>query len=262
MGLDPHAHAWRLDRPRRGRGPRHQRPRQEPWSAMLVSHRPAPRTGARPDRVPRQAGRERRSQARLSAGRGAAPARDPLSPVAGWNAIGTLFKNDSKQEIRRAFRASLDLDIIERMSERYLLDISTNTYLDREWLVRGLAHEKNHDEARPRTQQRGHHRRQEAAQSVPALRHVQSPCPDVATADMFPGEEPASIIRCSPVPGILRTDEVQPDEFPSFQHLPRLHHQADGRGQSGPHARVRPTAVDRMLGLLTRRDNVTRRSIG
>ena len=52
-------------------------------------------------------------------------ARDPLAPVAGWNAIANLFKTDGKQGIRRAFRAGLDLDVIERMSERYLLDIST-----------------------------------------------------------------------------------------------------------------------------------------
>ena len=51
--------------------------------------------------------------------------RDPLAPVAGWTAIGGLFGQDGKQGIRRAFRAGLDLDVIERMSERYLLDIST-----------------------------------------------------------------------------------------------------------------------------------------
>ena len=39
---------------------------------------------------------------------------------------------------------------------------------------------------------------------------------DVATADMFPGEEPASILRCSPVHGILKSDETQPDEFKVF----------------------------------------------
>ena len=177
-------------------------------------------------------------------------ARDPLSPVAGWNAIGTLFKNDGKQGIRRAFRAGLDLDIIERMSERYLLDISTNTYLDREWLVRGLAHEKNHDELAHRHNNEGIivGKKRLNPFRLYAMSNLRT---DVATADMFPGEEPASIIRCSPVHGILRTDEVQPDEFRAFNIY---------RGFTiKPTGAVNPdlmrkcvTAVDRMLGLLTR----------
>ena len=41
--------------------------------------------------------------------------RDPLAPVAGWTAVGGLFGQDGKQGIRRAFRAGLDLDIVERV---------------------------------------------------------------------------------------------------------------------------------------------------
>ena len=64
--------------------------------------------------------------------------RDPLAPVAGWPAIGGLFGNDGRKGIRCAFKAGLDLTVIERMSERYLLDISTNVYLDRDLLLQGL----------------------------------------------------------------------------------------------------------------------------
>ena len=89
------------------------------------------------------------------------------------------------------------------MSERYLLDISTNTYLDREWLVRGLAHEKNHDELAHRHNNEGVivGKKRLNPFRLYAMSNLRT---DVATADMFPGEEPASIIRCSPVHGILR----------------------------------------------------------
>ena len=176
--------------------------------------------------------------------------RDPLAPVAGWNAIGNLFKQEGKQGIRRAFRAGLDLDVIERMSERYLLDISTSVYLDRDWMLKGLAYEKKHDDLV----------RIHDNESIFVGKKRLNPFrlyatsqlrTDVATADMFPGEEPASIIRCSPVHGILKTDEIQPDEFKAFNIY---------RGFTiKPTGTVNPdlmrkcvTALDRLLGLLTR----------
>ncbi len=176
--------------------------------------------------------------------------RDPLASVASWPAIANLFKNDGKQGIRRAFRAGLDLDDVERMSERYLLDISMNVYLDRDLLLKGLAYEKKHDDL-------AHRHNNEAVIigkkrlnpfRLYAMSNLRT---DVATADMFPGEEPASIIRCSPVHGILRTDEIQPDEYKAFNIY---------RGFTiKPTGAVNPelmrkciTAVDRLFGLLTR----------
>ena len=36
---------------------------------------------------------------------------------------------------------------------------------------------------------------------------------DVARSDMFPGEEPAALLRFSPVHGIVTGDELQSDEY-------------------------------------------------
>ena len=176
--------------------------------------------------------------------------RDPLAPVAGWTAIGGLFGQDGKQGIRRAFRAGLDLDVIERMSERYLLDISTNVYLDRDLLLKGLAYEKKHDDLAHRHNNEGViiGKKRLNPFRLYAMSNLRT---DVATADMFPGEEPASILRCSPVHGILKTDEIQPDEFKAFNIY---------RGFIiKPTGTVNPdlmrkcvTAVDRLFGLLTR----------
>ena len=177
-------------------------------------------------------------------------ARDPLAPVAFWPAIGGLFGQEGKQGIRKAFYAGLDLDPIERMSERYLLDISTNVYLDREWLLKGLAYEKKHDDLVRIHDNEGMYVGKKRFNPF-RLYATSDMRTDVATADMFPGEEPAAIIRCSPVHGILKTDDVQPDEFRAFNIY---------RGFIiKPTSAVNPdlmrkcaTAVDRLFGLLTR----------
>ena len=176
--------------------------------------------------------------------------RDPLAPVAGWTAIAGLFGQDGKQGIRRAFRAGLDLDIIERMSERYLLDISTNVYLDRDLLLKGLAYEKKHDDLAHRHNNEGViiGKKRLNPFRLYAMSNLRT---DVATADMFPGEEPAAILRCSPVHGVLKTDEIQPDEYKAFNIY---------RGFIiKPASTINPdlmrkcvTAVDRLFGLLTR----------
>ena len=176
--------------------------------------------------------------------------RDPLAPVAGWTALSGLFGNDGKLGIRRAFRAGLDLDIIERMSERYILNGSTQDYLDRERLLQGLSFDTTHERlAREYDNQ---------AVFIGKKRHnpfrlyaTSQLRTDVATSDLFPDAEPASILRYSPVYGLLTEDDAQQDEFKVLNIY---------RGFTiKPTQTVNPdimrkcvTALDRMLGLLTR----------
>ena len=176
--------------------------------------------------------------------------RDPLAPIAGWNAIGGLFGQDGKQGIRRAFRAGLDLDAVERMSERYIFNGSTQDYLDRERLLQGLSYDTTHERlAREYDNQ---------AIFVGKKRHnpfrlyaTSQLRTDVATSDLFPDAEPASILRYSPVYGLLKEDDTQQDEFKVLNIY---------RGFTiKPASTVNPdtmrkcvTAIDRMLGLLTR----------
>ena len=65
--------------------------------------------------------------------------RDKTAPVAGWDAIETHLGLAAKVSIRRAFRAGLDLDAIERMSEQYIFDSSEHIYIDREAMLKGTA---------------------------------------------------------------------------------------------------------------------------
>ena len=129
--------------------------------------------------------------------------------------------------------------------------ISTNVYLDRDLLLQGLPYEKKHDDL-------AHRHNNESVLSGKkrgsirfgsyAMSNLRT---DVSTADMFPGEEPAAIIRISPVHGIVKIDEILSDEYKAFNIY---------RGFAiKPTGTVNPdlmrkcvTALDRLLGLLTR----------
>ena len=84
--------------------------------------------------------------------------RDPLAPVAGWAALEETFGVDANAGIgiRRAMRAGIDIDIIEKMSERWILDLSASVYIDRDNITKGLPFEKKHDELVRICRERGH----------------------------------------------------------------------------------------------------------
>ena len=153
--------------------------------------------------------------------------RDPLAPVAGWTALGGLFGQDGKQGIRRAFRAGLDLDVVERMSERYLLDISTHDYLDRERLLLGLSYDVTHDRLVRDYDNQGRLDRQEANQSVPALCNVRTAHRrwrggHVSRRGAW--RDPSRLAR----PRIAERGRDATGRIQGSQHLPRLRHQAHG----------------------------------
>jgi hypothetical protein len=138
--------------------------------------------------------------------------RDPLAPVAGWTALTNLFGSDGKLGIRRAFRAGLDLDVVERMAERYIYDESTGEYYDRDALLKGAAYERKH-EVLVRTHGNDAVFVGKKRMNPFQLYTASQLRTDVLRSDMFPGAEPAAILRCSPIHGLLKADETQPDEF-------------------------------------------------
>ena len=56
----------------------------------------------------------------------------PHAPVSGWNVLEETFGPNGMAGIRRAMKAGIDVGVLERMSERYVLDIASGDYIDRE----------------------------------------------------------------------------------------------------------------------------------
>jgi hypothetical protein len=170
--------------------------------------------------------------------------------VAGWPAIERHLGLEAKVSIRRAFRAGLDLDIVERMSEQYVFDVSTQGYLDRDRLLKGLSYDIAHD---------GLIRKHEPDAVFIGKKRV-NPFrlyaasqlrTDVAVSDMYPGAEPGAILRCSPVYGLLKDEEAQPDEYKLLNIYRGFAIKPIGTINPVLMAKV-VSMLDKMLGLLTR----------
>ncbi len=178
--------------------------------------------------------------------------RNPQAPVPGWGAIETLFGPQAKVGIRRAFRAGIDIDLIEQMSDRYVYDTGEHIYLDRDELLQGLSFRHSPDDLK-------HQWANEliylsggkkplnpfAVYSTSQLRA------DVKRNDFYPGHEPGAVLRFSPLHGLLTGEDQHPDEykllntFPGFVIKPT---------QTVDKALMSSalSMLDRVLGLLTR----------
>jgi hypothetical protein len=175
--------------------------------------------------------------------------RNPSAPVAGWKAIETIFGIQAKVGLRRAFRAGLDLDLIERMSEQYVLDASDHNYLDREALLRGTHWEHKHDDLikvwENETVYVG--KKPHNPFKIYAASKLRI---DVHRRDFFPGHEPGAVLRFSPVHGLLSGEERHPDEYTLLNTFPGF--LIKPIGTIDPTVMTRAVSLlDRMLGLLT-----------
>ena len=176
--------------------------------------------------------------------------RDPLAPVAGWPAIAGLFGNDGKQGIRCAFHAGLDLDIVEKMSERWILDLSTSVYIDRDNITKGLPLEKTHDEL-VRIYEKDVVFVGKKRANPFRIYSASSFRTDVARTGMFPGEDPGSILRYSPVYSIIKEEEWRSDEYKVLNTYRGFNIKPAGVIDEALMRKV-VTSLDIMLGLLTR----------
>jgi hypothetical protein len=170
--------------------------------------------------------------------------------VPGWPALETLFGAQAKVGIRRAFRAGIDIDLIERMSDRYALDLSDHAYLDREALLKGVRYEQKHDDLIRQWENEPVF--VQARRLNPFKLYSASQLrTDVYRRDFFPGAPAGAILRFSPLYGLLKNEESHLDEYRILNTFPGF--------PIRPIATVDPEIMkiavdmlDHMLGLLTR----------
>jgi Family of unknown function (DUF5906) len=175
--------------------------------------------------------------------------RSGLEPVSGWGAIETRFGVQAKVGIRRAFRAGIDLQMIELLAEQYVFDTSSHTYIDREALLKGLTYEHPYDDLVRQYENQSIYV-QGKAKNPFRLYSASSLRTDAQRRDFFPGEEPAALLRFSRVHGLLGPEDRKSDDYTVFNTFPGF--------AIKPIATIDPgtmqTAIgmlDRILGLLT-----------
>ena len=176
--------------------------------------------------------------------------RDPSAHVPGWSSLEDVLGVQAKIGVRRAFRAGLDLDMIEAMSERYVLDESEHKYLDRESLLQGVHYEHGREDLINKWENVAFfiNRKKYNLFRLYSASQLRT---DVKRREFFPGHEPGSILRFSPLHGILpNSAEKQADEYRTLNIFPGF--------KIKPIATIDPavmtnavTMLDRMLGLLT-----------
>jgi hypothetical protein len=175
--------------------------------------------------------------------------RNPTAPVPGWPSIETLFGPQAKVGIRRAFRAGLDIDAIEQMSDQYIFDRTAHEYLDRDELLKGLVYAHKHDDLLGRHQNESIFVGKKAYN--PFRLYAQSSLrTDVQHREFRPGHRPGTILRYSPVHGLLNGEDRHPDEYRLLNTFPGFSIKPIGVVDPAIMARA-ITMLDRMLSYLT-----------
>ena len=176
--------------------------------------------------------------------------RDPSAHIPGWSSLEDALGVQAKIGIRRAFRAGLDLDMIEAMAERYVLDESEHRYLDRESLLQGVHYEHGRDDLINKWENVAFFvgKKKHNPFRLYATSQLRT---DVKRREFFPGHEPGSILRFSPLHGILPKDvERHADEYRTLNIFPGFKIKPIATIDNAMMTTA-VTMLDRMLGLLT-----------
>ena len=178
--------------------------------------------------------------------------RNPAAHIPSWAALERTLGVQAKIGIRRAFRAGLDIDLIEAMAERYVLDESEHKYFDRESLVQDVHYEHAHDDLARKWENEPIFVGPQAKRTNPFRLYAASQLRvDVKRREFFPGHEPGAIMRFSPVHNIVTGDDRYSDEYRVLNVFPGFKIKPVATPDPVIMAKA-VTAIDRMLGLLTR----------
>ena len=178
--------------------------------------------------------------------------RNPAAHVPGWSALERALGVQAKIGIRRAFRAGLDIDLVEAMAERYVLDESEHTYLDRESLLQDVHYEHGHDDLARKWENEPIFVGPKSTRVNPFKLYAASQLRvDVKRREFFPGHEPGAILRFSPVHGVVDGDDRYSDEYRTLNVFPGFKIKPIATPEPEVMRRA-VTMIDRMLALLTR----------
>ena len=175
--------------------------------------------------------------------------RNPMALVPGWSSLEDALGVQAKMGIRRAFRAGLDLDLIEVLAERYVYDETSHHYLDRESLIQELHFEHTKDDLVSLWDNEpffinGKRNNPFKIYAGSQLRI------NVKRREFFPGSEPGALIRFSPLHGIVTGENRYGDEYSTLNVFPGF----KIKPIATPDPLIMATAIsmlDRMLGYLT-----------
>ena len=175
--------------------------------------------------------------------------RDPMAHVPGWSSLEDALGVQAKMGVRRAFRAGLDLDMIEMLAERYVYDETSHHYLDRESLIQELHFEHSKDDLTSKWDNEpffinGKRHNPFRIYAGSQLRT------DVKRREFFPGDEPGALLRFSPLHGVVVGEDKHGDEYRTLNVFPGF----KIKPIATPDPVIMATAIsmlDKMLGLLT-----------
>ena len=175
--------------------------------------------------------------------------RDPMAHVPGWSSLEDALGVQAKMGVRRAFRAGLDLDMIEMLAERYVYDETSHHYLDRESLIQELHFEHSKDDLASKWDNEpffinGKRHNPFRIYAGSQLRT------DVKRREFFPGDEPGALLRFSPLHGVVVGEDKHGDEYRTLNVFPGF----KIKPIATPDPVIMATAIsmlDKMLGLLT-----------
>ena len=167
--------------------------------------------------------------------------RHPNARVPGWSNIETTLGVQAKIGLKRAFRAGIDINLIETLAEKYVYDKTDHKYLDRRSLLQGIKFDHDQSELLHQWSNQPFYVGKKKYNPFALFTGSQLRV-DVKSQTFYPGHEPAAVLRVSPVHGVLNGEDKHPDEYQALNIFPGF--------KIKPIATVDPAIMKRAVSML------------